>query len=224
MLELRYFVFMGTVTALEIQKQNKERVNVFLDGEYAFSLSLIEAAKLHKDQPLTDDEIARLKDDDSIQQAVDHAARFLSYRPRSTSEVRQNLRKHKYTDLTIGGALDRLKTLGYLDDLAFARFWLENRDTFRPRGPRALQYELQQKGVDQVIIATVLEDYNGHDAARRAAEDQARRLRSLTQQEFQHKLGRFLQRRGFNYETCRDVIEELTEAYVAEDPEHFIDE
>ena len=215
---------MGTVTALEVQKRNKERVNIFLDGEYAFSLSLIEAAKLRKGQPLSDDEIATLKDDDSIQRAVDHAARFLSYRPRSTSEVRQNLRKQKYTDLTIDEAIDRLETMGYLDDLAFARFWIENRDTFRPRGPRALQYELQQKGVDRAIVAAVLEGYDSNDAAYRAAEDKARRLRGLTRQEFRHKLGSFLQRRGFNYETTRDVIEELIEAYATQDPEFFIDE
>jgi len=78
---------MATITTIEIQKRNKERANIYLDGEYAFSLSLIEAAKLHKGQTLTDAEITTLREADTITRAVDQAARFLAYRPRSIEEV-----------------------------------------------------------------------------------------------------------------------------------------
>jgi regulatory protein len=119
---------MGTITALEIQKRNKERVNVYLDGEYAFSLALIEAAKLRKGQPLTDAEIDALRGEDDVTRAVDYAANFLSYRPRSVAEVRRNLEKKDLSEVVIEQAIDRLQQLGYVDDVAFARYWLENRD------------------------------------------------------------------------------------------------
>ena len=138
---------MPVITALEVQKRNKERVNVYLDDEFAFGLSLMEAAVLKKGQTLSDEEIDQLKQEDAIVQAVDHAIRFLSYRPRSSQEVRQNLSKKKIPETVIESALERLENLGYLDDSAFVRFWVENRNSFKPMGARALSYELRQKGI-----------------------------------------------------------------------------
>ena len=215
---------MRTITALEIQKRNKERVNVYLDGEYAFSLALIEAAKLRKGQSLTDAEIDALCGEDDVTRSVDYAANFLSYRPRSVAEVRRNLEKKDLPEAIIEQAIDRLQQLGYVDDVAFARYWLENRDTFKPRGPAALRYELRQKGVAEDIIGAALESLDPFDAARRAGEAKARRLRGLTREAFRNKLGSFLQRRGFRYETTRDVIHQIIDELVADDPDFFVED
>lgn len=213
---------MATVTALEFQQRNKERVNVYLDGEYAFSLTAIEAARLHKGQILTDIEIKELKNEDEIQRAVDSAARFLAHRPRSEAEVRQNLSKKQFPVTVVDAALEKLRKLGYLDDFAFARYWLENRSAFNPRGPRAIQYELQQKGVSREIVEQVLEGFESYDAAYRAAASKAKRMQGLDQQTFRVKLGSFLQRRGFSFSTNRDVIEQLMNELVEDNPEFFI--
>ena len=82
---------MPVVTTLEIQKRNKELVNVYLDGEYAFALDIMAAAHLQKGQQLSDEEIAELQNQDEITRAIDRAVRFLSYRPRSVHEIRRNL-------------------------------------------------------------------------------------------------------------------------------------
>lgn len=210
---------MSTVTALEVQQRNKERVNVYLDGEYAFSLTLIAAAQLRKGQELDSDAIETLRSDDAVQRAVDHAARFLSYRPRSEAEVRQNLAQNQYPPVAVDAAIERLTAMGYLDDAAFARFWVENRDTFKPRGPLALRYELRQKGVAGAIIDEALAGFDSEDAAFRAAQDRATRLRGSSRQVVRHKLGSFLQRRGFDHRTCLDVIHQLFEQIDAEDPD-----
>jgi regulatory protein len=215
---------MGVITALEMQKRNKERVNVFLDGEYAFSLVLIEAAKLRKGQTLTDEEIAALRDDDDINRAVDRAVRFLSYRPRSTQEVRNNLAKKDFSEITVETAIERLMDMSYLDDAAFARFWMENRTKFKPRGPMALRYELRQKGIENSIIDSVLDELDVDEAAYYAAVSKAKRLHNLNQQEFRHKLGGFLQRRGFSYGTVRDVIKKVESEMVTDDPDFFVDD
>ena len=215
---------MSVVTALQVQQRNKERVNVYLDGEYAFSLTLIEAVQLHKGQTLSEDEIATLRDSDAVNRAVDSAARFLANRPRSTTEVRRNLAKKDTPETVIDQAIARLEQMGYLDDTAFARYWLENRNTFKPRGPLALRYELRQKGIPDSIIDAVLEDGLDVDAAAyKAAQQKARRLRGLTRQQFQNKLGGFLQRRGFSYAVSRDVIEQIATENTAEDPEFFVE-
>jgi regulatory protein len=204
----------GIVTALEIQKRNKERANVFIDGEYAFSLNLIEAA-------LTDAEIATRRGEDEMGRAVDSAANFLGYRPRSTSEVRRNLTEKEFPAEVIDAAVDRLTGLGYLDDEAFARYWVQNRGEFKPLSHRALRQELRQKGVDNTLIDAVLEDVGEVDLAYKAALSQTRRLKQLSQKEFHTKLASFLQRRGFSYSTARDVIQRLVDELEAENPDYF---
>lgn len=75
------------------------------------------------------------------------AARFLEARSRSSDEVRRRLRDAGYRADLVEGALERLTELGYLDDAAFARAWVESRDRARPRGARALRDELRRMGV-----------------------------------------------------------------------------
>jgi len=84
------------------------------------------------------------------------AARFLEARPRSTDEVRRRLRDAGYRVDLVDAALDRLAQLGYLDDAAFARAWVESRDRARPRGARALRDELRGKGVAAVDAEAAL--------------------------------------------------------------------
>jgi regulatory protein len=212
----------GVITALEVQKRNKERVNVYLDGEYAFSLTLIEAAHLHKGQTLDETEVEALRDQDAVIKAVDQSARFLAYRPRSVSEVRRNLSNKQIPDDVIDIAISRLEAMGYLDDQAFARYWLENRTMFKPRGVKALRYELRQKGVSDSVINSVLEDLDEQEAAIQAARNKASRYSGMTRREFQNKLGSFLQRRGFSYATSRDAIEQIASELASEDTDFFI--
>ena len=212
---------MGVITALEVQKKNKQRVNVYLDGEFAFGLSLVDAAKLRKGQTLNDAEIAALRDEDAVVQAVDRAARFLAYRPRSVYEVRQNLEQKETPEAVIEVALNRLTEMGYLDDEAFARYWIQNRNEFKPLSPKALRFELRKKGVPPAIISDVLEELEGDELAYRAAQGRTNRLRGVQRSEFRPKMAAFLQQRGFTYTTIRDVVERLIEDIEAQDPEYF---
>lgn len=211
----------GIITAIEIQKRNKERVNVYLDGEYAFSLEAIKAAALRKGQTLTEAEVNALRDEDEIGQAVDRAARFLSYRPRSTAEVRRNLADKDTPEPVIEAAVQRLNKMGYLDDRAFAKFWIENRTMFKPLSPRALRYELRQKGVPAPVIDELLAEVDARETAERAARTRLNRLRGSDHDTFRAKLSAFLQQRGFSYDTIRDVTEQLIEEIDTEDETYF---
>ncbi|MCY4526580.1 MAG: RecX family transcriptional regulator [Anaerolineaceae bacterium] len=200
---------MATITALQVDKRKRDRVNVFLDGARAFSLASTLAAGLGAGQPLDDAAIARLQQEDEVARAVDQAVRFLGYRPRSVAEAGRNLRRKGFTDGAISAALERMTQQGWLDDLAFARFWVEERLRFRPMGRRALAYELRQKGVEAEIIDTALADVDSLDAARRAARKSLRRRRGETQEKLRRKLWDSLQRRGFEADLCRQVVEEI---------------
>lgn len=213
----------GIITAMEVQKRNKQRVNVYLDDEYAFSLKLEEAARLHKGQHLTEAEVEVLEAQNTLARAIDTAARFLSYRPRSIQEVRDNLAKKDTPPPVIEAAVQNLEALGYLNDLSFAAFWVRERNTFKPLSPRALRHELRQKGVADNIIDEVLAQIDADDAAYRAAYSHTRRLRNLSRREFEHKLLQFLQRRGFGYRDAKTAIRRLVETLEAEETDYFRD-
>jgi regulatory protein len=206
----------GTITALVVQKKNKERVNVYLDGEFAFGLTMIEAIKLKKGQQLDDAEIKRLKALDEIEVAKDHALNFLSYRPRSADEVKRHLREKGYSDSVIEIVMERLEQAGLVDDETFARFWVENRDRFKPLSERALAYELKKKGVSDAAIEAALEVVDEHSAAYRAGLERAPRFRSLDKNTFRKRLGDYLARRGFSYDVVRDAVDRLWEAFGSE--------
>ncbi len=199
----------GKITALVVQEKNKERVSVFLDGEFAFGLAMIEALKLRKGQLLTDQEIERLKALDEIEVAHERALKFLSYRPRSIAEVRRSLVGKGFSPATIDAVVQRLKEANLLDDQAFARYWVDNRETFEPRSGRALRFELRKKGLADPDISAAVEGVNEEDAAYRAALPQARRYAHLDRQAFTKKVGDFLLRRGFPYSTARDIVRRL---------------
>jgi regulatory protein len=196
----------GTITALTVQKKNKERVNVYIDGRFAFGLAAIEAIKLRSGQKLSDDEIAALQDRDEAHQAHEAALRYLDYRPRSAEEIRRHLKSKDVEPDVIDEVVGRLSEVGLLDDRAFARYWLENRSDFRPRGEHALRMELRQKGVSDDIIAEALsQEHDEDDLAYRAAATQARKIRATDPREFRRKLEAHLARRGFSYDTAREA-------------------
>jgi regulatory protein len=202
----------GTITALRFQKRNKDRVNVYVDGRFAFGLVAIEAAHLKVGQTLSDDDIARLQVQDEVGQAYERALNFLSYRPRSETEVRRNLRKKGIEEAVIEMVVDRLMRAGLLDDQEFARYWVENRLRFKPRGAHALRHELREKGVSDSVIADALASLDEETAARKVAEAGARRLSHLEPRDFRRKLVAYMARRGFSYAVSEPLVEEMLEA------------
>lgn len=196
----------GTITALKVQKHNKERVNVFLDGQYALAVTELVATTLRKGRYLSDVDIERLKQQDERNKAYDKAIRFLGYRSRSQAEVTRYLRDKGYAAEVVDETVNRLIEQEYLNDELFARFWLDNRERFRPRGRQALRYELRQKGVSDEIIDTILTDLDEDELAWTAVESKLPRWRDLAEQELRKRIVDFLSRRGFSYETANNTF------------------
>ena len=215
----------GTITRLQFQQKTADRVNVYLDGQFAFGLPALEAARLRVGQHLTDADIDALHAVDQTQKAYDRAVRFLSYRPRSVSEVRRHLAQDGEDEATVEAVLGKLAEQGYLNDAEFARYWVDNRTQFRPKGPRALRQELRQRGLESAEIDTALTGLNTAEGAYAAARGRAARLGGLATTDpaaFRRKLGEFLARRGFDYETIREVVARLAGEFgVTEDDQAF---
>lgn len=208
----------GRITALKVQKRNRQRVSVYLDGCFAFGLAAIEAARLRVGLVLSDEEIARLRERDAVERAVERALNLLSYRPRSQAEIRRRLAQKGFEEGAIQETLGRLSRAGLLDDQAFARYWVENRLQFNPRGVIALRQELRQKGVGDLVIEEVLAEYDEEKAAARAAEAAVRRLHGCDPAVFRRRLHDYLRRRGFSYAIIKPLLEQALADREPEEP------
>lgn len=203
------FFMMGKITALTKQKRNPNRVNVFIDDDFAFGLAAITAVRLKVGQSLTTEDIESIQKEDQFENAKQTALRFIEYRPRSISEVRQRLRRQGFNEEIIDQALTRLEELNLLSDIDFAKYWVEQRETFKPRSQMALRQELLQKGVNHTIIDDIIQEVDEEAAAHRAAQKQSHRWQKLPEEQFKQKAIAFLQRRGFQYGIAKETTEAL---------------
>lgn len=214
---------MKKITAIEAQKRNSNRVNVYLDGEFAFGLERITAAWLRVGQELDEKKIGQLQAEDARERALQQALLFLSYRARSESEIRRNLQKHEIPEDVIGETLERLRRDGLADDDQFARAWVENRSAFRPRSRRLMALELRQKGLEDEAAKSALEGVDDEALAYEAARKRATRLKGLEWSEFRTKLSGFLARRGFSYSVIASAVSRVwNESHTEE--RHFEEE
>ncbi len=197
---------MQKITAIEAQKKTPNRVNIYLDGEFAFGLARIVAAWLRVGQELDEEKIKRLQIEDTRERAVQQAMIFLSYRARSESEIRQNLRKHEIPEEVIEQTLNRLRQDGLANDGQFAQAWVENRSTFRPRSRRMMALELKQKGLNEEAVTSAVEEVDDEALAYEAAQRRTPRMKDLEWIEFRKKLSGFLARRGFSYSVIAPVV------------------
>ncbi len=141
---------------------------------------------------------------------------MLARRPYSSTEITRYLRRHQIDGEIIQNVIDDLTEAKLIDDDAFAAYWVEQRETFRPRSRLALRQELNQKGVKREIVAEALSEVDEIDAARRVAQKQAGRWRGLPEAEWRAKLTRYLMRQGYPYDIVSEVV---TEAWLATQPD-----
>lgn len=203
-------LIMKTITDIETQKRGRERVSIFLDGRFAFSVGrgVVEEHGLHPGQVLSDSRVEELAVADLFGKCLNAALRLLSYRPRSEAEIRTRLSR-RFNGETIEGVILQLRERQMIDDVAFAAFWREARDSFSPRGRRLLKVELRNKGIDRELIDKVLNGIDDEESAYRAAQKRGRTLAKEDYETFRRKLGAFLRRRGFSYEVANRTTERL---------------
>jgi regulatory protein len=208
---------MGKITAIEPQARHANRFNLFVDHQFVLGVSAILAAKLRVGQTIEDAELQRLEAEEAFETAHEKALRFLEPRPRSSMEIKQHLLKKKIAPDVAERVIARLTDAGLLDDAAFAKYWVENREQFKPRAARALRFELKRKGLATTDIAEAVGAIDESESAYRAGLARAKRWRELERREFMEKLSAFLIRRGFAYEVAKTAAKRLWDEQRAEE-------
>ena len=205
------------ITALKIQARDKDRVNVFVDGKYRFSLDITQVAELgiKNGAEYSEEELVELENESQFGKLYTRSLEYALVRPRSQRELKDYLyRKTRDTRTKTGDikkgvskelterVFQRLSDKGYLNDEKFARFWVENRNVRKGTSLRKLQSELQAKGVESSIIQRVLgeSERTDIDELRKIIAKKARRY------DDEQKLMMYLARQGFRYDDIKEAL------------------
>jgi regulatory protein len=144
-----------------------------------------------------------LTDSNSLQDCLDSAYYYLSYRPRSEGEIRQWLHKRGFASEVAEAAITKLREQNFSDDLAFAQFWKDNRLSFRPKSKRLIERELREKKIEAEIIEQVTNDIDDEEIAYKLGSGRLPALAHLDYPHFCRRLSSYLAYRGFSYQVIK---------------------
>ena len=206
---------MPTVTRITEQKRNPNRRNVFLDGAFAFgcNVNVVARFRLRAGLQLTADQVREIESGEVRQECFDAAMQFLQARLHSRAELYKKLSRREWGDAVIDVVLEDLSRLGYLDDARFAKTKALSAAQHKQHGRRRAFLELIRSGVKGDVADRALDEvYTDADTlavARDVAQKQAARLRQLDPLVARRRLVGMLQRRGFDYDDIRPVVDEV---------------
>lgn len=205
------------ITALKMQVRDKDRVNVFIDEKYRFSLDIIQVAELgiKNGAEYTEEELVELENESQFGKLYTRSLEYALIRPRSQREMRDYLYRKTRDSRTKTGDIkkgvskeltervfNRLFEKGYIDDMKFASFWVENRNVRKGSSMRKLQMELHGKGVDAAIVEQVLA------STERADTDELQKIiaKKASRYDDVQKLTAYLVRQGFRYDDVKEAL------------------
>lgn len=206
----------GTITSIEPQVHNEDRVSIFLDGEFAFGVheDVVVSHRLAEGDRLSTEARADVERDEAYVQAKQSALDYLAHKARTEQEVRRKLRGIDVSVGVIERVLARLEELGYLDDEAYAHNYVRNRFSNKKYGPIRIRRELVERGVDRSVadeaVADLLGDRDVGEAAWVHAQKRWPRLSDEQDpRRRKQKMYRYLRRRGFSSDTIYTVLDRL---------------
>ena len=207
------------VTKIERQKRNSRRVNLFLDGEFAFGIhdEVLLRSGIRKGDHLTEEALELLRVSEELSLAKGRALKLLASRLRTEAELRSDLLEQEFHPAAVERVILHLREVRLVDDVRFTHAFVHDARLRRALGRILLTRELRRRGVPQPIIEEAL------SASTRPEEERAVALKSASKflgrfrssrkrippERQRTRTTQFLARRGFDWETIAGVIQEL---------------
>jgi len=204
----------STITAIEPQARNRDRFNVFVDGEWVTGVhaEVAAASGLRVGQVISGDQLQALSQAEETRKVRESALRLLGYRARSRAELRQRLLQKSYESGVVEEVLAALDRCGLINDTEFSEAWVRSRTGSRPQGRNRIAAELRQKGVARDVIDEALKSVDPDTEMDLALAVGRRKMEQLRDEDLyaaRRKLGSLLLRRGFGGEVCVKVLDIL---------------
>jgi regulatory protein len=206
---------MPVVTKILQQKRRPNRRSVYLDGKFSFgcNLNVVARFRLREGQVLTDQQVEAIRRGEVRQECLDKALELLGRRLHGRAELQKKLARQEYGEEIVNEVLAELERMGYVNDERFARTKALSAAQYKQHGRRRALVELLKSGVKATVANQALDEvYQEIDStalARQLALKQAGRLRKLDPLVARRRLAGMLQRRGFDYDAIRPVIDEV---------------
>jgi regulatory protein len=206
---------MPVITGITEQKRRANRRNIYLDGTFAFGVNenVVARFRLRVGMSLTTDQTASIERGEVRQECFDKAMGYLGRRMHSRAELAKKLSKYEYGQTIIGSVLDQLQELKYVDDLRFAESRARSAAEHKHHGRRRAMMELRKAGVKSEVADRALENvYESHNSlavARELARKKIKSLKRLDPMVARRRLVGMLQRRGFDYEDIKPVLDDV---------------
>ncbi len=203
---------MPVITELKPQK-SKKRVNIYIDGEFSFGVDLDNLLRygLKEGKELMQEQLEEVIKKAEFQKVFDKIVAYGSLRPRSEKEYRDWLRKYKVHESLYEELFDKLRRLELMDDVKFAKWWVGQRNEFKPRSKSALTFELMKKGIARDVIKEALSDVEVGEVslARDLVLRKKRVWEKLEGLARKQKIQMILASKGFGWNVVKKVIEEV---------------
>ena len=200
---------MPIITKIKPQR-NRKRVNIYLDGKFAFGLDLDNFVKLNLkvEQELSEKEVAGIVKKAEFQKTLDKLLRFTTLRPRSEKEINYWLKRKKVHESLQKDLFNKLKRLDLIDDKKFAEWWIGQRIQFKSKSKRELISELRIKGIDKNTIEDVLYEVGIDEAknAKKLIQKNKYKWKRYDKRTARKKMGEYLARKGFAWEIIKKVV------------------
>ncbi|MDR2047216.1 MAG: RecX family transcriptional regulator [Clostridiales bacterium] len=209
---------MGIITKIELQKKNKGRVSLFVDGEFVCSLSLetIMQKRLKAGKEIDADEIRDAVCEDEKKRAFGDVLDLISRKPSTKKQARQYLEKKSYMEQAVDCAIAKAEEYGYIDDGKYAEQYLSFYGA--KSGKFKLKFDLANKGVDRALIDEILDGHDDGDAAYGILQKYLRGEKPADKKE-KERATRYLLSKGCTFEAVKRAFQRLDEVKNGDDGE-----
>lgn len=205
---------MDKITNIEIQKRNKDRVNIYIDEEYSFSMSVESVYKegLKINQVIDKEKILSIAKDDNYKKCKNSALKILERTYKTEKEIRDKLILKGYDEVSINKSIEFLKEYNFLSDHNFSKMYVK--DKVRAYGKNKIKYDLIRKGIDDNLIEEAISNIDYQDEIDVAYNLAIKKYNTLSKREedkfkLSQKLYRFLLSKGYNYDIVSNVVKRV---------------
>lgn len=207
---------MSKITDIEVQKRNKERVNIYVDGEYTFACDaeFVYKENLKLNMQIDLAKIKKIVIEDEFKKCKNTALRIIERSYKSEKEVHNKLIEKGYDEEVASGAVEFLREYGYVNDKNFAGMYI--RDRLRTEGKNKIKYALIRKGIDDSIIKEAfyefIDEETEFDVAVKLAKRRYDSIRKSESDKYKlsQKLYRFLVGKGYGFDLVSEVVKKVT--------------
>ncbi|MBS6006611.1 MAG: recombination regulator RecX [Clostridium baratii] len=212
---------MSKITKIETGKRNKERVNVYIDDEYAFSINmeLVYKFGLKVNEEVNKEKLIEISKSENLSKCKESALRTIERSYKTEKEIRDKLLAKEFDIETVDSTINFLIEYGFIDDSKFVSMYIKDR--IRTQGRNKIRYSLISKGVNKLLIEDAFSTLDRDDEMERAIILCEKKYLNISKREddnfkIKNKLTRYLLGRGYDYDIAKEVIKEVFIKYKGE--------